>query len=180
MSIHTNLQIFFLLLHLLSNYYVPAALGAALIAAAAMRGVRDAAEFFPLLLTGTVGYVAGFLALQYEIESYWRQRTLDYYRKNPEETEPWKIILGDDAMTVSAAHSGASYRYTTMTNATIFEDLIVAQVGSTPRLLVPLSAFADRAAAATFLAELRARIKAAQPPPTPAGTPSPPSATPPA
>jgi hypothetical protein len=137
-----------------SSYYVPIGLGVLLIAAARLSGVRDAAEFFPMLAAGATAYVAGLLAVQYEMKRYWRERTLDLYRNNSAYREPCSVTLCEDTVVVHTACAEGRYSYTGISKAAVVDDLVVIWLSGTPEILAPVRAFADAGSAKAFARDI--------------------------
>ena len=146
----------------ISAYYVPVVLGAVLIGVSALRGVADAAEFLPLLITGAIGYLAGYYALYYELIWAAKQRTADWYRAHPAYMETCEVTLSDEAVALVTPRAKGEYFYGSLSNAAVIEGMVVMVFNDTPELLAPVSAFASAADAEQFAATIRERIKAAK------------------
>jgi hypothetical protein len=145
----------------ISAVFAPLALGTLLAAASLWTAGLGSAGFGYELVVGTVAYLAGFFALQYELSRSSRLAATAIFRANPLLHQPGQVTIRDDALAGASAGMSVQFRYAAFTEIEVTDGLILAWLGSTTAALFPIRAFANTTDAEAFAEELRSRIAAA-------------------
>jgi len=139
----------------ISYIYVPLGLGASLIAVAAALGVANASEFFPLLATGTVAYLAGQFAHEQDYQVYWSAAAR---RSLAASGGPWRVTLDETGLSFSNSTVTGRYGYSALSDCRIVGHFVVAWRMGQPMIVAPVRAFPDAAIAQAFAAAVRSRV----------------------
>jgi hypothetical protein len=148
-----------------SLVYVPLALGALLMAVSVLRGGRGNADFGPMLVVGTIAYMAGHFAFNYE---YMRQYKLQYkLQRTAQLSEPFfhgarHVTLKEAALEWSVPNVTTQIGYAAFTDVEIAQEFILGWIGSMAAATIPVRAFTSASEAEAFANDMRSRINAAR------------------
>jgi hypothetical protein len=148
-----------------SLVYVPLALGALLMAVSVLRGGRGNADFGLMFVVGTIAYMAGHFAVNYE---YMRQYKLQYKLQRTAQLSELlfhgarHVTLKQAALEWSVPNVTTQIGYAAFTDVEIAQEFILGWIGSADPAAIPVRAFASASEAEAFANDMRSRINAAR------------------
>jgi hypothetical protein len=144
-----------------SLVYVPLALGALLMAVSVLRGGRGNADFGPMLVVGTIAYMAGHFAFNYEyMRQYKLQRTAQLSELFFHGAR--HVTLKQAALEWSVPNVTTQIGYAAFTDVEIAQEFILGWIGSMAAATIPVRAFTSASEAEAFANDMRSRINAAR------------------